>query len=63
MEGPPPPHTVPPPQSSPTLAVYTVGHSNRTVAELAFLLAEHGVRLLVDVRSVGGWLLGMGQHL
>jgi uncharacterized protein (DUF488 family) len=30
--------------------VFTVGHSTRTLAELRALLAEHGIRLLVDVR-------------
>jgi len=30
--------------------VLTIGHSTRTLEELLALLAEHGVRLLVDVR-------------
>lgn len=34
--------------------VFTVGHSTRTLAELRALLAEHGVRLLVDVRRFPG---------
>jgi uncharacterized protein (DUF488 family) len=32
--------------------LYTVGHSNRSEAELIALLREHGVRRLVDVRTV-----------
>jgi uncharacterized protein (DUF488 family) len=32
--------------------VYTVGHSNRTFEELLALLRGHGVRRLVDVRTV-----------
>eukprot|EP00887_Chlorella_sp_A99_P006451 scaffold3.g6451.t1 len=32
--------------------IFSVGHSTRTVAELADLLKERGVRLLVDVRTV-----------
>ena len=31
-------------------AVWTIGHSTRTLAELVGLLAAHGVRRLVDVR-------------
>lgn len=31
--------------------VFTVGHSSRSVQDLAELLAEHGVRTLVDVRA------------
>jgi uncharacterized protein (DUF488 family) len=33
------------------LTIYSVGHSNVPVAHLAALLAAHGVRVLVDVRS------------
>jgi uncharacterized protein (DUF488 family) len=33
-------------------AVYTIGHSTRTVAELAALLRDNAVELLVDVRAV-----------
>lgn len=32
--------------------VYTVGHSNRTIDELVEILRAHGVRRLVDVRTV-----------
>ena len=32
--------------------VFTIGHSTRTLAELAGLLREHEVRLLVDVRRI-----------
>ncbi len=32
--------------------IFTIGHSTRSVAELAELLGEAGVQLLVDVRSV-----------
>jgi len=31
--------------------VFTVGHSNRSLAEFVALLQEHGIELLVDVRS------------
>ena len=34
--------------------VFTVGHSTRPIAELLALLAEHGVRTLVDVRRFPG---------
>jgi uncharacterized protein (DUF488 family) len=36
------------------LSLFTVGHSTRTLAELVDLLREHGVTLLVDVRTVPG---------
>jgi uncharacterized protein (DUF488 family) len=32
-------------------AVYTIGHSNHQAAELTGLLRQHGIELLVDVRS------------
>jgi uncharacterized protein (DUF488 family) len=32
--------------------VFTVGHSTRTIAEFLALLRAHGVRLVVDVRTV-----------
>lgn len=35
-----------------TLRVWTVGHSTRTADELVALLKAHGVRMLVDVRTV-----------
>lgn len=31
--------------------VYTIGHSNRPVGHLIYRLKQHGVRVLVDVRS------------
>src|SRR5258707_5480491 len=34
--------------------LFTAGHSTRPVEELIALLAEHGVRLLVDVRRFPG---------
>lgn len=34
------------------MTIYTIGHSTRTTAELASLLREAGVDLLVDVRSI-----------
>jgi uncharacterized protein (DUF488 family) len=34
------------------LRFYTIGHSTRSVAELAALLREAGVELLVDVRTI-----------
>lgn len=34
--------------------VFTVGHSTRPIADLLALLAEHGVRTLVDVRRFPG---------
>jgi uncharacterized protein (DUF488 family) len=33
-------------------AVFTIGHSTRTIAAFAALLAEAGVDLLVDIRSI-----------
>ena len=32
--------------------VYTVGHSTRPIADFLALLAAHGIRLLVDVRTI-----------
>lgn len=32
--------------------IWTIGHSNRTIGELIGLLAEHGVRSVLDVRAV-----------
>lgn len=32
--------------------LYTIGHSTRKLPELADLLAEHGIKLLVDVRTI-----------
>lgn len=37
-----------------TLTVYTIGHSNRTLEELLYLLQAHGVQRLADVRSFPG---------
>lgn len=34
--------------------VFTIGHSTRPIADLLALLAEHGVRTLVDVRRFPG---------
>ena len=34
------------------VTIYTVGHSTRTIDELAALLRAHGVKLLVDIRSI-----------
>jgi uncharacterized protein (DUF488 family) len=36
----------------PKPAVYTIGHSTRTIPEFAALLAEAAIELLVDVRSI-----------
>ena len=36
------------------MALYTVGHSTRTIDELLALLAEHGIDLLIDVRRFPG---------
>jgi uncharacterized protein (DUF488 family) len=33
-------------------AMFTIGHSTRTLPELVGVLQEHGVKLLVDVRSI-----------
>ncbi|KAL4458714.1 hypothetical protein ABPG75_013579 [Micractinium tetrahymenae] len=38
-------------QEEEPLIVFTVGHSSRSVQELAGLLVEHGVKTLVDVRT------------
>jgi len=35
-------------------SIFTVGHSTRPIADLLALLAEHGVRTLVDVRRFPG---------
>lgn len=35
-------------------AIYTIGHSTRTIEEFLALLVEHEVRLLVDVRRFPG---------
>ena len=32
--------------------VYTVGHSNRSIAEFGEILTAHGIKTLVDVRSI-----------
>lgn len=37
---------------SPTLTIYTVGHSTRSLEEFAGLLRAHGIRQLVDVRTI-----------
>src|SRR3954470_24145918 len=42
------------PATAPRLRVYTIGHSTRSVEELIALLAENGVRLVVDVRRFPG---------
>lgn len=34
------------------MQVFTIGHSTRSIAELLELLRAHGVRTLVDVRSI-----------
>ena len=34
------------------MQVYTIGHSTHTLAELLAMLRAHGVRTLVDVRSI-----------
>ena len=39
-------------RGSASAVVFTVGHSTRTIAEFIALLRAHGVRLLVDVRTV-----------
>lgn len=36
----------------PKLIIYTVGHSTRTLAELVDILRAHGVKRLVDVRTI-----------
>lgn len=36
------------------MMVYTIGHSNRTIAELVGILRAHGVQQIVDVRSIRG---------
>src|SRR5690349_18782452 len=36
--------------------IYTIGHSNRGLAELVALLREHGVKRLADVRRFPGSL-------
>jgi uncharacterized protein (DUF488 family) len=48
--------TVSPPAADPPAGgpILTVGHSNRTAEEFLELLQAHGVRALVDVRSLPG---------
>jgi uncharacterized protein (DUF488 family) len=41
-----------PPAADPGPAVWTIGHSTRSEDELIELLRVHGVRILVDVRTV-----------
>ncbi|HZJ08280.1 MAG TPA: DUF488 domain-containing protein [Trueperaceae bacterium] len=36
----------------PSTTIFTIGHSTRTLEELVGLLAAHGVRNLVDVRTI-----------
>ena len=36
------------------MTLYTIGHSNRDTDEFLGLLAEHGIRKLVDVRTAAG---------
>jgi uncharacterized protein (DUF488 family) len=36
------------------VALYTVGHSTRSIEELLAMLGEHGIQLLVDVRRFPG---------
>src|SRR5262245_53490112 len=36
----------------PRMAIFTIGHSNRTLDELVALLGAHGVTLLADVRMM-----------
>lgn len=40
--------------AAPPGTIYTIGHSTRTIEQLMALLAEHGVRVLVDVRRFPG---------
>jgi uncharacterized protein (DUF488 family) len=37
-----------------SVTIWTIGHSTRTIEVFISLLAEHGIRLLVDVRSLPG---------
>ena len=34
------------------MTIYTVGHSTRSVDELAKVLAAHDVKIVVDIRSI-----------
>ena len=34
------------------LAIYTIGHSTRTIAEIGALLAEPGIQVVADVRAI-----------
>jgi len=40
-----------PPVASSRLRLYTIGHSNHTTDRLLELLAQHGIQVVVDVRS------------
>jgi uncharacterized protein (DUF488 family) len=33
------------------LTIYTIGHSNHTIEDFVGLLGQHGIKLIVDVRS------------
>ncbi|KAL4859198.1 hypothetical protein ACK3TF_000960 [Chlorella vulgaris] len=46
------PHSDHQPGTEPSPVIFTIGHSTRSQDELADLLQEHGVRVLVDVRTV-----------
>lgn len=43
-----------PSRSKDAMKFYTLGHSNRSLADLTRLLAEHGIGCLVDIRSRPG---------
>lgn len=38
--------------NQPPLVIFTVGHSTRSIDELTQLLRDHGIRRVVDVRSI-----------
>jgi Protein of unknown function, DUF488 len=46
------PHSVAPPNLSPSLTVFTIGHSTRSIEEFLSILEAHGVERLVDVRTI-----------
>lgn len=43
---------IPPPRRRPKQHLWTIGHSTRTIVEFVELLQAHGIRQIVDVRTI-----------
>lgn len=39
-------------ETQPARIIYTIGHSNRALAEFIAILKQHGIEMIVDVRTV-----------